>query len=232
MRIPSAVTPVSPAPDEPRLRVLIGIPCAPYVGVMWLRQILGWISDSGTHLDVGVVWSESANHSVNLSRILETARADADLSFLILLETDVVPQISLRETVALLLEHHGQGRHVIVTGLQLASHDWAFVPEGDNPSATHWFPVRYANLGFLGVSRQALHALKPIFSFVDPRGDIPIYAVDADRDNSGVRVGLDYSFSIRCAEVGYPQVVDPRLRSVHLKPVGLRSWGFEDVAAD
>lgn len=196
--------------------IQIGVPEYWWVDVRWQNPVLAWLGTSSRPVAYDPV--PSANHAINLNKILQRARADKTLDLLILLETDVLPKVSIDQIWSRVFSRE---EHVLASGIRLPSRGWAFEPIGD-ASKTEPFRANIP-LGLVAIKPAALRALEILATWkgADEPDTVEIYVRDEEAPRS---IGLDFALSARFRAVGYEPYIDPFLKTTHVKPAELLSW--------
>jgi hypothetical protein len=199
--------------------IFLSLPKREYGNVRDAWQQLMWILNTAEGEKVSMLADFRSGYDRAISYILWKARSTPRIEMVGMLDGDVLPEIKLREAVAIARQAFSLGYGAVCAPVASSSLRVMVQPIGEK-SKTEPYDVSYAaitNFGFL--SATALISLEPIGEWGDVEDKVwPAYIEEGIKNGTG-----DTHLCRRLGELGWKIRVDPRLFCNHRKDARIQS---------
>lgn len=204
-------------------KVMVGVPSARLIYTDFAETLADWVWDvPRSSFDVRTNWYVNANRvDLGRSRLIGFAK-NWNPDWLIMLDTDMIPEISFLKAMNILDEDRTQGWDVILSPSMSVHGSIMVKPEdGSIPFLDGPFGIEFGSGGFIAMSQRAIAAIQPIgrFATLAPDG-VTHYPAFCETSLAGSE---DWSLCANLRRIGIRVAADARLRTSHLKAIHLPS---------
>jgi len=180
-------------------KIVIGIPTGWHLAYQWVAWWLDWSSGPHPGSEVAVLFEASNTKACAYSNIIESAKADRDLTHLVILETNHVLQVPIDRFVRRIQQFHCALSPTRFTDNSIGTdaifhEDTSTLPTEDverqeglnNGRELAPWECRFGATGVVSMDRAVVHSLKPRFTWeIKSRSkvltrDLLVYCYDGD----------------------------------------------------